>query len=484
MKRLSLATLGEAPGIVERPGYDPRAIRTGVVHFGPGAFHRAHQAVYYDSALANDPRWGVAAVSLRTPGVVSAMAAQDGLYTVASIGPETRYRIVAPHRQWLIGSSFPEIERIVTSPDVRVISMTVTEKGYCLDGNGQLDSPHPDIAADMLTPEKPRSIVGWIARASALRRAAGMSPAAILCCDNMTGNGVKLRAAVLKFAGATDPALADWIGEQVAFPDTMVDSITPASDPAFLQQVSGALGMEDQAAVQREPFRQWVIARDDRVDLSALEAAGVMLTGDVAAYERAKLRMLNGAHSILAYLGLARGHETVADAMTDGELAGFVEATVRNEIIPTIGAAGFDLHAYAGSIFERFANPAIRHLLSQIAWDGSQKLPYRLLDTIIERRRAGASVTGLTMGVAAWIAFVRGRAQSGEDIVDPHAKRLLELGQAGDAATLTRAFLNLDAVFPALLAQDDGFRSTLEQALARLLRMHHGSRSPIEECAG
>ncbi|RYD61124.1 MAG: mannitol dehydrogenase family protein, partial [Sphingomonadales bacterium] len=286
-------------------------------------------------------------------------------------------------------------------------------------------------------------------------------------CDNMSGNGGKLRAACVALARANDRALAEWIEREVAFPDSMVDSITPASDPAFLAHITHELGVSDTAAVQREGFSQWVLQRFDMIDGPDLASAGVTLTNDVRGYEQAKLRILNGAHSSLAYIGIALGLETVFEAMSDPGLEGFISRLVHSDIALSLKPVeGLDVPAYADAVLNRFRNPEIRHLLSQIAWDGSQKLPYRLLDTIQDELDAGRNIDRLAVPVAAWIAFVRRKAQAHQTITDPLADILAQAATGSDVAT---AMLSLRQVFPEKLATNPRFRHAVTEALLPFL---------------
>ncbi|RYD55705.1 MAG: mannitol dehydrogenase family protein [Sphingomonadales bacterium] len=470
MTSLSRATLVSLPDRVARPGHDPALPRTGIVHFGPGAFHRAHQAAFIDRLLDHDPRWGIAAVSLRSAGTVEALKAQDGLYTLAILDRAPSLRAIAAHTEAIGPGEGERLRRLLAEPEVRIVTLTVTEKGYCLGGDGTLDPAHPDIVHDATGSAEPTSVIGWIVAGLSDRRAAGVAPFAVLCCDNMTANGAKLRAACVALARYHDADLAAWIAGTVAFPDSMVDSITPASDPAFLAHVAHDLGVKDRAAVQREGFAQWVIERFDLPDGPDLAAAGITLTDDVRGYEQAKLRILNGAHSSLAYIGLARGHETVFEAMSDPALEGFVTRLVHSDIALSLKPVqGLDIQAYADAVLERFRNPAIRHLLSQIAWDGSQKLPYRLLDTISDELTAGRSIDRLAVPVAAWIAFVRRKAQTGETIVDPLAELLTKAAIGEDVLS---EMLSLRQIFPQSLADDPRFRHAVADALLPFLDGH------------
>lgn len=461
MTSLSRATLAGLPDAIRRPGHDIASASTGIVHFGPGAFHRAHQADVIDRVLDTDPRWGIAAVSLRTPGTVEALKAQDGLYTLAVIDREPSMRILAAHSEAIGPGEGKRLRALLADPKVRLATSTVTEKGYCLGPDGALDMAHPDVVHDLARPAEPASVIGWIVAGLSDRRAAGTPPFAMLCCDNMTGNGGKLRRACAALARASDPALAAWIEAEIAFPDSMVDSITPASDSEFLAKVAAELGVEDHAAVQRESFTQWVLQRFDLPDGPDLGAAGVTLTSDVRGYEQAKLRILNGAHSTLAYAGLALGHETVFEAMSDAALAGFVTRLVHHDIRASLPPVdGLDTESYANAVLDRFRNPAIRHLLAQIAWDGSQKLPYRLLDTVHEALEAGRPVDRLAVPIAAWIAFIRRKAAANETITDPLAETLVAASADLDA------MLALRQVFPERVAADTRFRDAVAQALA------------------
>jgi fructuronate reductase len=439
---------------------------TGIVHFGPGAFHRAHQADYVDRLLADDGRWGIAAVSLRSAGTVGALKRQRGRYTLAILDSETRLRTLAAHSESYGPGEDAAVRARLGDPAVRIVSSTVTEKGYALAADGTLDLAHPDIVRDLADPEHPVSLVGWLALGLGDRRAAALPAFTPLCCDNMVSNGRKLRAAVLAYAERLDPALAEWIAGEAVFPDTMVDSITPATDDR-LRALVRERGYDDDIPVAREAYSEWVIEDVLPANSPDFASVGVRMAKDVGAWERAKLRILNGAHSSLAYLGLLIGHETVAEAMADGALAAFVERLVRDDIIPTLAPSPLDLDSYASDILARFRNPAIGHKLSQIAWDGSQKLPYRLLDTIADALAAGRNVERLAVPVAAWILFVERQARNGVAIVDPLADRLAEIGPSGDAV---EGLLALRPVFPARLAADQRFAGAVRKAVGRMRR--------------
>lgn len=471
--RLDERTLSLLPPAVLRPAYDRAKARVGIVHFGPGAFHRAHQAEVFDRILARDPRFAVCAVSLRSDDVRAALEPQDGLYSLFEREADPKVRIIGSVTRLLTAPRDPEaVDAALADPGVRFVTATVTEKGYHLTASGDLDTGAPAIRRDLQRPTTPESLIGWIALGLRLRRAAGLKPFTTLSCDNLSDNGARLRRGVLQFAEALgDRDLLAWIEGEARFPCTMVDSITPATDDALRARARQVLGLEDAWPIQRERFTQWVIEDVLPEDGPALADAGVILARDVALFEQAKLRLLNGAHSTLAYLGLLRGRTLVADAMADPALAAFVEAMMRQEIAPSLKSApGLDLDAYIAAVLTRFRNPAIEHHLSQIAWDGSQKLPFRLLGTIADALAAGRPFDRLALAVAAWIAFVRDRARKGAAITDPLAERLFELGRrcSGEPAHDAGLFLDLDAVFPHALAADPSFRAVLERAYGRL----------------
>ena len=450
MTRLSEATLASLPASVGRPRYDRAALRTGIVHFGPGAFHRAHQLPVYDAINAVDPHWGVVGVSLNSRSVAEALNPQDGLYTLALLDADPSFEVVGALQRVLTAGEGEAILAAIAAPDTRLVSATVTEKGYCLGNDGTLDMDHPAIVHDRAGAGTPQSLVGWIVAGLAARRAGGAGGLTVLSCDNLADNGLKLGRAVAALAATRGDDLAEWIAGEVRFPSTMVDAITPATDDALRARVAEVTGLEDAWPIQRERFWQWVVEDDfapgARPDLAA---AGVTLTHDVRGYELAKLRLLNGAHSTLAYLGIERGHGVVAEAMRDPALAAFASRLMREDIAPLLTPpAGLDLDAYIAAILDRFANPAIRHQLIQIAADGSQKLPYRILDTVRAARAGGRPIERLAVPIGAWLRFV----ERGEGVADPLAAKLV-----GRPA---REVLGLREVFGAL-AEDTLFVETV-----------------------
>lgn len=461
---------------VERPGYDPARVSTGIVHLGLGNFHRAHQAAYTDAVLAGDPSWGICGVSLRSRGVIDALAAQDHLYTLLERGPGgTQPRVIGSVREALAAADGigAVLERIA-APATRIVSLTVTEKGYChRPADGSLDLAHPDIVHDLADPQAPVSVPGILVRALALRRAHG-TPLTVLSCDNLPHNGATARGIVLALAERLDPHLARWIADRVAFPSTMVDRIVPAVTDAD-RTAAGTFGYTDAVPVATEPFTQWVIEDRFAAGRPAWEAAGAQFVADVAPFELMKLRLLNGAHSTMAYLGYLAGHDFIYQVSADPALAAAVER-LWSELEPTLpaalGAAGVDLAAYRRELMARFRNTALPHRTWQIAMDGSQKLPQRLLAAARERLAQDLPVDAIALTVAAWMRYVAGTDEKGAaiDVRDPLAPECARIAAAagGDPARLADGLLALEAVFGRDLPADPRFRTAVCQRLADL----------------
>lgn len=480
MTRLDEAALTGLPDDVVRPGYDRTAARTGVVHLGIGAFHRAHQAVVFDDALkSGDLRWGVLGASLRSPGVRDQLNSQDGLYTlVVRDGEREDLRVIGACRSVMVGPEDPAaLVAAMADADVHIVTLTVTEKGYRLDpASGELLVEDPDVAADIADIERPRTAPGFIVAALRARRAAGVGPFTVISCDNLPHNGRRIRAGVLAMARAVDPSLAEWIAAEGAFPQTMIDRIVPATTAEDVVRLTARLGVEDQGMVKAEPFTQWVIEdrfAGERPDFAAL---GVQLTDAVEPWEDAKLRLLNGAHSAVAYLGALSGHEHVHEAVAVPAFRAYVEA-LWDEAQTTLNPPpGLDVAAYRTELMARFSNSALMHRTRQIAMDGSQKLPQRLLAGAAERLAADQGIEAMALGVAAWMRWQEGVTEQGETVVvdDPLASRTAELIEASETdEAQVRALLGLSAVFPTSLAEEPRFVEAVTAAFLAL--REHGA---------
>jgi fructuronate reductase len=473
-ERLSLQSLpaGFAPKV------DPRELTVGVVHLGLGAFHRAHQAVFTEraAAITGETRWGISGVSQRSAAVRDQLAPQDGLYSVLTRGLDSpSLQVLGSIREVLTAPEDPDaVVARIADPAVAVVTLTVTEKGYRAVAGGGLDLADPEIQAD-LAGRPPRTVVGQLA-AGLLRRAeSGAGPLTILSCDNLVANGPFLRQLMYDYAAAVDNKMTEQL-ELAKFPASMVDRIVPATTEADREEAARLLGVRDEALVVAEPFLQWVIEDDFAGARPAWEQAGAVLTGDVAPWEQAKLRMLNATHSMLAYLGGLRGYETIAEAVRDPELAELAGELLAYDVVPTLTPPeGLDLTAYGMSVLERFANPALKHRTAQVAMDGSVKLPVRLLGTVRDRLAAGAGPRFASLAVAGWMVYVAtGKDANGRELTldDPQAARLREaVAEAGPgAAGLVDALLSVDTVFDEELAADKTFRSLLIEGVTSLQR--------------
>lgn len=467
------------------PGVDRRAA-VGIVHFGIGAFHRAHQALYTEAVLQQfGGDWGITGVSLRSALVRDQLEPQDGWYcSIERMGDEVRYQLVGAVREVLVAPENPGavLERLA-DPAVSVVTLTVTEKGYCLDGEGALDLGHPDIIADLGAPSAPTSLLGYLCAGLALRRDRSGTGLTIISCDNLSHNGQLLRAAMQAFSAARDPELARWIADYCTFPQTMVDKIVPATTPADLAQVAAHLHCYDAAAVVGEPFRQWVIEDNFAGPVPPWNQVGAQFVSDVAPYEAMKLRLLNASHSCIAYLGCLAGWDTVAGAMAVPQLQQLVRDLMQQEIVPSLQVpAGFDIEEYQRQLLQRFANPALQHRTLQIAMDGSQKLPQRIMASLAGQLLSGGAIERLCLVLAAWIMFSRDAAAKGA-LDDPLAAELeLLYQQAGNQpASYVRAILDWRPLVPVALAENERLEHTLllqleslqagvEQALALINR--------------
>lgn len=452
--RLCEKTLDDLPADVERPGYDRSALTAGVAHIGPGAFHRAHQAVAFDDlARGGDLRWGITGISLRSAAARQALAPQDGLYALVIPAAErTARRIVGAVRRvvTLENGPWPAVEALADR-NVRIVTLTLTEAGY-----------GPPVR------HGPATAAGLLSVALALRRQRGLPGLTVLSCDNLVENGRRVAGVVRETAAAFDPELAEWIDTNVAFPSTMVDRITPSITQEDIDAFAAYAGVVDQALVQTEAFSQWVV--EDRFigGRPDLETVGVRMVADVAPFEKAKLRVLNGAHSAMAWLGLLGGVEFVHEFIADAVRRGFI-LRLWDEVAETlVDAPGIDLDAYRMELLARFEDPAIGHRLAQIAVDSPQKLSQRLIPPLAERCARGLPSPALTLAVAAWIKGQSGRSDSGEpiDLADPAGQGARQrVGGSAAPAERVAAMISMPSVFPPDLAANPELREALTRAL-------------------
>lgn len=472
MNRLNPAVLGSLPASVVTPGYDRSQLSAGIVHLGVGAFHRAHQAYYTEKVLnERGGDWGIIGASLRSGGVRDQMQPQSGLYTlVEKEGSKQNYQVIGAIKQVLVAPEDPQaLISHLASPTTKVISLTITEKGYCHDpASGTLQWDHPDIQRDLVHyATKPVSAIGYLVASLVKRKALNCDGVTLLSCDNLPDNGRLLQRVVLAFAGRVDASLADWIDRKVTFPCTMVDRIVPATTDKDLCSVEQVLGVSDRAAVATEPFCQWVIENKFAQSVPDWQGAGALIVDDVSPFEEMKLRLLNGSHSIIAYLGYLAGYDYVHEVMADENFCSLIRRYMDEQVTPTLDVPrGFDLGAYKQQLRERFANRALDHKTSQIAQDGSQKIPQRWIKTIRELDGMNLDAGILALAVAGWIRYLEGRRDTGESFVidDPMAAELglITTQVARDSVDLVSKILGVERIFDDLVESCPDFVKQVE----------------------
>ena len=481
-KRLSLHTLSRLPAAM-RPPYDPATLIPGIIHIGCSAFHRAHQAVYTEQALvAAKGDWGIIGASLRQAQVRDDLLAQNGLYTVLEKGADkVGVAVIGCMRDVVFTPEDPtRLPYLIAQPNIRLVSLTVTEQGYCHDPlTGLLDFSHPDIMHDLEHPTVPISTVGVLAAGLRARRLVNGQPITILSCDNLPRNGRLLQRLVTAFTEKTDHETVRWIADNVTFPCTMVDRIVPATTAATLEEAQKLTGLQDKAPVWTEPFKQWVIEDNFAAGRPQWEAGGAEFVADVAPYEEMKLRLVSGTQSMLAYLAYLAGYEFIYQAMADQVFATLARRFMAEEAAPALAMPqGYDPARYQAQLLKRFANRHLPHHCYQIAMDGSQKLPQRLLATVRVNLEKGGSIQFAALGVAAWMRYVGGVDESGLPIgvQDPLAESLRAAAQ-GEAAAIVDRLLQVKPVFGDDLPRNAVFRTALIRALETLQK--DGSRRTV-----
>jgi len=492
-ERLDVVRLGSAMPAragLDRPAYDRTAVRPGIVHFGVGGFHRAHQAMYLDALLnagAGD-HWGIVGVGLLPPDrrMRDVLSAQDGLYTLVEkgAGGVTRARVIGSIVRYLYAPDDPSaVLAALADPAIRIVTLTVTEGGYNVHRvTGEFDPDGPGIAGDLAAPDRPSTVFGFVVEALARRRAAGVEPFAVVSCDNVQANGEVARAAFAGFARLRDADLAAWIEQRVPFPSSMVDRITPATTDDDVNLVQERYGVADGWPVVCEPFTQWVLEDTFPGGRPALETVGVQVVDDVAPYESMKLRLLNASHQALAYAGYLAGYRYVHEATADPALAGFIRQYMQDEARPSLPPVpGVDLDAYVDGLVERFANPEIRDTLARLAVDASERIPKFLLPVIRHQLAAGGPIERSVAVLACWARYCEGVDEAGAviELVDPAADALGAAARRQAEDPL--AFVRQRDVFGDL-ADDERFRAAYLSALAVV--RGRGARALVEEGAG
>ncbi|CAD5356961.1 putative sugar dehydrogenase, NAD-dependent [Enterobacter cancerogenus] len=475
------------PSHVQQPHYDRQSLRSRIVHFGFGAFHRAHQALLTDRVLnAKGGDWGICEISLFSGDVLmSQLRAQDHLFTVLEKGPDGNQPIIVGAVHECLNAKLDSLAAIIEKfcePQVAIVSLTITEKGYCLDpATGRLDTQNARIVHDLENPSEPHSAPGILVEALHRRRERGLQPFTVLSCDNIPDNGHVVKNAVLGMAQKRSPELAAWIDAHVSFPGTMVDRIVPAATEASLAEITQALGVDDPCAISCEPFIQWVVEDNFVAGRPEWEVAGVQMVEDVLPWEQMKLRMLNGSHSFLAYLGYLAGYAHINECMEDEHFREAARRLMLDEQAPTLRITDVDLTAYADSLIDRFANPALQHRTWQIAMDGSQKLPQRMLDGIRVHLERHTVWPLLALGVAGWMRYVSGTDDQGNaiDVRDPLSEKIRGIVSTSSEADRVTALLGLNEIFGHDLPQMPAFVDAIVQAYQRLVR--DGARRAVIE---
>ncbi|MGO2508847.1 MAG: mannitol dehydrogenase family protein [Vibrio hibernica] len=496
MNVLSTQTIDQANAKM-KPNTQINTADVGIVHLGFGAFHRAHQALITNRVMkelggnwkiVGVNNWRAAGKLESETGVESEFASQDNLYTVA-VGQDdnVELEVIGAIEEVLFSNQVEKILAYMTSEQVKVVSLTITEKGYCHHpSTGHLDLNNPLIQHDLENINQPHSAIGFLVSAIKTRKEKGIAPFTPLTCDNLPENGHVLKRVVLDFAEQLDPELSQWIDANIHFPCSMVDRIVPQTTTADIDKITTQLGVQDNCCVSTEPFLQWVIEdkfNNERPAWEKTSIANIMLTDDVIPFENMKLRLLNGTHSSIAYLGYLSGYQTVSETMSDPSFKAFIRHLMDKEISPSVSVKGIDLEAYKDQLIERYQNTALQHRTWQIAMDGSQKLPQRFLQTIAYGLEHNIDISGLVLAVAAWMKYVSGVDEQGNaiDVKDPLSEKFAQIWQqhSESVSALVKEFLALDSIFSTQLANNSVFKAQLIDALNHLIQ--HGAKHSVQQ---
>ncbi|CAA6679878.1 MULTISPECIES: mannitol dehydrogenase family protein [unclassified Lentimonas] len=485
--QLNSTNIGKLDTRIQVPRYDRQAVSQSIMHVGVGGFHRAHQAVYTDDLLnqGGDPSWGYCGVGLlkHDARMHEVMQTQDCLYTVVERSSQgNTARVIGSIGDFVYAPDNPEkvIEQMA-SPNTRIVSMTITEGGYYFDSNGELDTQHADLQRDLANPHTPSCSFGYLLEALDRRRQRGLQPFTIMSCDNIQGNGSVAKKMLSAYAELRDPTLRNWMDANCLFPNSMVDRITPATTDELRAIVQDEFGIEDAWPVMTEPFKQWVIEDHFVQGRPQWEDVGAQMTEDVLPYELMKLRLLNGTHQALCYIGLLLGKELVHETMEDADIRTLCWKMMDDEATPTLSPVpGIDLADYKNSVIERFANPAIRDQLSRISIYGSAGLPSFVLPSITAQLKRGGSIKMLSFVIASWFRFLNGQDDSGKamPMLDPMADALRERVKA--AGTDARPLLAMREVFSESLANEPVFVETVSTILKSFYEK--GAEVTLKDC--
>ncbi len=438
LAKLTERSLLQLSAQVRVPDYDRSGVTYGIVHFGVGGFHRAHQALFLDNYLARHSHWGICGVGLLPfdQKMRDVMQSQDCLYTLVERSPAgDSGRVIGSIVKYLFAPDDREaVIEALAAPQCRIVTLTITEGGYyVVEGTGEFDLGHPTIQHDLHHPDTPHGVYGFLTAALARRRQRHLPPFTVLSCDNIQGNGHLVKRMLTAFANKQNPELGQWIEETVAFPNSMVDRITPSTTPGDIEMVRGRFGVDDGWPVVAEPFIQWVVEDRFCAGRPDWESVGVQMTDDVQPYEMMKLRLLNASHSLIGYLGSLLGYTYTSEAMADPLICQVVERLM-DEVSPTLPPLpGIQLSKYKQTLMERFANPKVRDQLSRLCLNGSDKIPKFILGSVRDRVSQGGSVVYLSFAIALWFRYLNGQNDQGKllPIEDPMAKLLTDKALAG-----------------------------------------------------
>jgi mannitol 2-dehydrogenase len=488
--KLNQSNLKHLSPEVRVPSYDRSRLAQSIVHVGVGGFHRGHQAVYLDDLLhePGSTEWGICGVGLlkHDDRMRDVMAAQDRLYTVCERSAQGESaRVIGSLAAFLYAPGDPQavIEKMA-SPECRIVSLTITEGGYYInEGTGEFDDTHPDIQHDLAHPKEPLCSFGYLAEALDRRRARGLAPFTVMSCDNLQGNGHVAQRMLSAFVERRDPALARWLSEHGAFPNSMVDRIVPATTDEHRALVRERFGIDDGWPVMTEPFKQWVIEDHFVSGRPAWEQVGAQMTADVMPYEKMKIRLLNASHQAMCYIGMLLGYQFAHETMEDPQIRRLVQTMMDVEVTPILPPVpGIDLTQYKRTLIERFANPAIRDQLSRIGTEGSARVPKFVLPSVLDQLPRGGPVKLLSFTVAAWFRYLTGSDDQGRamPIIDPQKDKLVEHAKRGGANPAT--MLSLHQLFGDVLPTAPAFRDEVARALASFYEK--GARATLTAYVG
>ena len=469
---LSEAKLKKLP----RPIRKEPIIKPKIMHFGPGAFFRSFVASLIDKVNQKDiEKWGIIAVSLQSEDIFNKLAGQDLVFTSLSMSnTKKRAQKISSISDFIVAKKDRQSVLDALSDDqIEIVSLTITEKGYYYNSDKkELDFGNPKIINDLDNLVKPKTVVGFLVAGLRNRYLNGKDPFTILSCDNLPNNGAIVKKTVLDFAQKIDPHLANWISKEVCFPSSMVDRITPATHDQDIMNFAEEYGMHDPALVVHEEFFQWVIEDKFFSEKPKFELAGIQMVSNVELHEKMKLRCLNGTHSALAYLGYLAGYITIAECVSNDSMVNYIQYLWKKEIITTLETPeGENLNDYCSKLLERYQNPAIEHRTWQIAMDGSQKLPQRILETVNELLKHQRNFQGLALAIAAWIKYVSGKDLHGQtiDVRDPMANDFAVIAKNSiTIENFVNSILDFSEVFPANLRGSPAFRKEIQKSYKSL----------------